>query len=113
MQQPLAGEDEGTLNNVSDPVCSGPYNQIISQSLSLGDVSKSAATPNSRHCKWLLIKAYQFTDSGDTVCNSSFNFVQALHNAFSSLAPLLYAFRFDKICFQEDQMSSSFQLYDK
>jgi hypothetical protein len=43
----LAGEEEGTLNNVSDLVCSGPYNQVISQSLSLGDVSKSAATPDS------------------------------------------------------------------
>jgi hypothetical protein len=31
----LSGEEEGIHNNLSDPVCSGPYNQVTSQSFSL------------------------------------------------------------------------------
>jgi hypothetical protein len=47
MQLLLAGEEEGILNDLSDPVCSGPYSQVTSQSLNLVDVSEAAATPES------------------------------------------------------------------
>jgi hypothetical protein len=39
----LAGEQGGVLNGLTDPVSSGPYNQVTSQSFSLVDVSQGAA----------------------------------------------------------------------
>jgi hypothetical protein len=85
----LAGDEEGIVNNLSDPVCSGPYNQVTSQSFS------------------------QLRVSGDIVFNLFFDLVHVLHDAFSNLALLLYAPRFDTICFHDDQISSSFQLCDR
>ena len=43
----LAGGEGDILNDLTDPVSSGPYNQVTSQSFSLADVSKGATTPNS------------------------------------------------------------------
>jgi hypothetical protein len=47
MQLLLAGREGGIPSDLTDPVCSGPYNQVTSQSFSLVDVSKGAATPNN------------------------------------------------------------------
>jgi hypothetical protein len=44
----LAGEEGGILNGLTDPVSSGPYNQVTSESFSLVDVSQGAATQKLR-----------------------------------------------------------------
>jgi hypothetical protein len=36
----LVGEERHILNDLFDPVCSGPYNQVTSQSFSLMDINK-------------------------------------------------------------------------
>jgi len=82
-------EGEGIRKALSDAVCKGPYNQVTSQSFS------------------------QFKVSGDTVFKWFFAFIHVRHDAFSNLALLLYAFRFDTMSFHDDQISSSFQLCDR
>jgi hypothetical protein len=110
----LAGElaDDGIRKALSVAVCNGPYNQVTSQSFNLYTVRrligyKRLLRSIAGH------ETYQFSVSGDTVFNLFFDFVHVRHEAFSNLALLLYAFRFDTISFHDDQISSSFQLCDK
>jgi len=112
----LVGELEGIFKVLSDPVCNGPYSQVTSQSFSLVYISKYTVRLAMPNC-WLyhqdLAQTYQLRVSGDTVFNLFFDFVHVRHDAFSNLALLAYIFRFDTICFHDDQISSSFQLCDK
>lgn len=85
----LAGDVDGIPRDLSEPVCRGPYSHVTSQSFS------------------------QFSVSGDTVFNLFFDFAHVRHDAFSKRALFVYAFLFDTMSFQDDQISSSFQLCDR
>ena len=115
--QLLLGDVEGILNDLSDPVWSGPYNQVTSQSFNLGQMLPRGLGTPGQAGGWLWpnrrIHTYQFRVSGDMVFNLFFDFVHVLHDAFSNLALFWYALPFDTICFHDDQRSSSFQLCDK
>lgn len=76
------GEAEGIRNDLSAPVCRGPYNHVTSQSLSLDDVSHA----------YIISSQYatnQFRVSGEIVFNLFFDFAHVRHEAFSNLALLL------------------------
>jgi hypothetical protein len=96
--------DAGGVGNLAKLVWRGPYNHVTSQSFSLVHFNKVRNTLEYRSCK-----SYQFTDSGGTDLSWYFDFAHARHDAFSSLALLLHTFRFERICFRVDQISSSFQ----